>query len=144
MGLDHIAMMAEFEAKLRQESVVEEPIVETDEVIETVETDEVIETVETNEAIETEEILETADTEENIEIEEVKTLTNLKLSRISEEKEESRRRRPLQNLEQMSSSKFEEIADASRSTDDEYHEEDVVAIRKGRPISNVELLENWV
>src|SRR5690554_4079627 len=73
MGFDHIAMMAEFEAKLRQESVVEEPIVETDEVIETVETDEVIETVDTDEAIETEEILETDDTEENIEIEEVKT-----------------------------------------------------------------------
>ena len=145
MGFDHIAMMAEFEAKLRQESVVEEPIVETDEVIETVETDEVIETVDTDEAIETEEILETADTEENIEIEEVKTSDEPEVKvESSEEKEESRRRRPL--LKPRTDefvSKFEEIADASRSTDDEYqprrrrrrYQE------KEEPISNVELLE---
>ncbi|NMB18293.1 MAG: transcription termination/antitermination protein NusA, partial [Erysipelothrix sp.] len=94
---------------------------------------------------ETEEILETADTEENIEIEEVKTSDEPEVKvESSEEKEESRRRRPL--LKPRTDefvSKFEEIADASRSTDDEYqprrrrrrYQE------KEEPISNVELLE---
>lgn len=142
MGLDHIAMMAEFEAKLRQKAIVEEPIAETEEVIETVDTDEDIETEEILETADTE---ETSETEETVEPEEVETSeeTEVKVE-SSEEEEESRRRRPL--LKPRTDefvSKFEEIADASRSTDDEYqprrrrrrYQE------KEEPISNVELLE---
>ncbi len=131
MGIDYIALMAEYEAKLRLEAVKDvEPVLE---VVETVE-DEV-------------ETVDTAPVEEVVQ-ETVKEVVEEPVKETVEEAapvvEPARRKRPLlkpRNDDFVS--KFEEIADASRSKEDEgYTRRRRRQDKHEEPVSTAELLEN--
>lgn len=132
MGIDYVALMAEYESKLRQESVVIESVVQdvVEDIVEDV-VEDIVEDV-------VEDVVETVlEPQETIEVSEPVA--------APVEKEAPRRKKPLlkpRNTEFVS--KFEEIADASRTKDEQplrrkrrYDNKE-----KEEIITNVEILEN--